>query len=170
MSPGEIHARHYATGKPVRVVWNGQGITALGETTAEAAGDLWIAPPLVDLQINGYAGVDFQQDGVTGQEILSAVRALRRDAWTRFFLTLITDEWERMTARLRHYCGLRHEHPEIAAAVVGFHLEGPFLSPEPGFCGAHDPMKMIAATPAHLAQARAMAGSVPLLLTVAPAA
>jgi len=168
MNSGELHAWHYGTRLPIRLTWRSGQIVSIEDALEKPTSNVWIAPPLFDLQINGYAGVDFQQDGVTGQEILRAVRALRRDACTRFFLTLITDEWERMTARLRHYCGLRHEHPEIAAAVVGFHLEGPFLSPEPGFCGAHDPMKMIAATPAHLAQARAMAGSVPLLLTVAP--
>jgi N-acetylglucosamine-6-phosphate deacetylase len=83
-------------------------------------------------------------------------------------LTLITDHWAHTMARLQHYCKLRRSHPEIEAAVTGFHLEGPFLSPEPGYCGAHDANKMIAATPAHLAEARAIAGTVPLLLTVAP--
>ncbi|HSH14715.1 MAG TPA: N-acetylglucosamine-6-phosphate deacetylase, partial [Verrucomicrobiae bacterium] len=52
--------------------------------------------------------------------------------------------------------------------IVGWHLEGPFLSPEPGYCGAHDPAKMRDPTPALMDELRAAAGSDPVLLTLAP--
>ena len=168
MNSGELHAWHYATRQPVRVVWRAGKITAVDTTAENPPGDIWVAPPLLDLQINGYAGVDFQQDTLAEDELLHAVRGLRRDACTGFFLTLITDDWERMMGRLQNVSAILGKNPEIAAAVRGIHLEGPFLSPEPGFCGAHDPHWMIPATAGHLDEARKFAGQLPLLLTVAP--
>ena len=44
---------------------------------SSAAGGTGVVRNL-DLQINGYAGVDFQQDGVTEAQLLHAARALRR--------------------------------------------------------------------------------------------
>jgi N-acetylglucosamine-6-phosphate deacetylase len=69
---------------------------------------------------------------------------------------------------VRLYAKLRRTNREIQAAVLGFHIEGPFLSSEPGYCGAHNPDLMLNATPEHLAQLRAAVGDLPLLLTVAP--
>ena len=168
MNSGELHAWHYATRKPTRVTWSAGRIVSLSEVAEKAATDIWVAPPLLDLQINGYAGVDFQQDDVTEEESLRAVRALRRDGCAKFFLTLITDEWRCMMSRLRHYCELRRNNPELQGAILGFHIEGPFLSPQPGFCGAHDPALMINPTRAHIRELMETVGEIPLLLTIAP--
>ena len=46
-------------------------------TLSSCAENVWVAPPLVDLQVNGYGGVDFQQDNLTAEELLSAARQLR---------------------------------------------------------------------------------------------
>jgi N-acetylglucosamine-6-phosphate deacetylase len=51
---------------------------------------------------------------------------------------------------------------------MGWHLEGPFLSAEPGYAGAHDPACMIDPAPALIDELRAAAGGQPLLLTMAP--
>jgi N-acetylglucosamine-6-phosphate deacetylase len=168
MSSGEVHAWHFATRTPVRIKWHAGQIVELTEVSENPAEDIWIAPPLWDLQVNGYAGVDFQQDTVSDAELVQAIRGLRRDGCTKFLLTLITDEWERTLARVRHYAGLRRANLEIHGAMLGFHIEGPFLSSEPGYCGAHNPNLMLNATPEHLDELRAAAGDVPLLLTVAP--
>src|SRR5436853_359913 len=61
MNHGEIIARHYATRQPIRLRWEAGTISAV-EVVQDAPSDLWIAPPLIDLQINGYAGVDFPPD------------------------------------------------------------------------------------------------------------
>jgi N-acetylglucosamine-6-phosphate deacetylase len=168
MSSGELHAWHFATRTPVRIKWHAGQIVGLTEVSEKPVEDIWIAPPLWDLQVNGYAGIDFQQDNVTEAELLQAARGLRRDGCTRFLLTLITDEWTRMLDRVRHYTALRRMNREIQAATLGFHIEGPFLSSESGYCGAHNPDFMLNATPEHLDQLRAVVGDLPLLLTVAP--
>jgi len=168
MSDGEILAWHYVTRQPVRLAWAAGKFTAIESTTTTPPRDQWVAPPLVDLQINGYAGVDFQQDGLALEELLSATRPLRRAGCTRYLLTLVTDEWSRLIARLRHLRELRLASVELAQAIAGWHIEGPFLSAEPGFCGAHDPALMRSPTTDHLRSLRDAAGNDPLLLTLAP--
>ena len=168
MNPGEIRARHYATGQPVALTWD-QGVIH-GVQPAARTGDTetWIAPALVDLQVNGFAGVDFQRDDLTVEELLAAVRGLRAAGCTRLLLTLITDEWPRLMRRLKQLRELRATSPELQGAIAGWHLEGPFLSAEPGYCGAHDPDLMLDPTPDHVRQLRAVAGVDPLVLTLAP--
>ena len=168
MNSGELIAWSSVTRQPVRLAWNDGVITALATTTVTPPSGQWVAPPLVDLQVNGYGGVDFQRDDLTTDELLSAVRQLRRDGCTRFLLTLITEEWPRLLARLRHLRKLRTQNFELARAIAGWHVEGPFLSAEPGFCGAHDPALMIDPTPEHLRELREVTGTDSVLLTLAP--
>lgn len=167
MNEGEIRAHHFATGKPVSVRWQNGVITSIDEISS-APENLWIAPALFDVQVNGYGGIDFQQDDLTTEDLLSATQQLRRDGCARFFLTLITDEWAKITARLRHLKKLRDENPELKSAIAGWHIEGPFLSDKPGFHGAHNPALMCDATREHIFQLRTATGNDPLLLTIAP--
>ena len=163
-----LTAWHYATREPVQVNWANGRITGLKPATEKPNEDLWVAPPLVDLQINGYGGIDFQQDNLTTEQLLVAARQLRRDGCTRFLLTLITDEWPALTNRLAHLKKLRDASAELQSAIVGWHIEGPFLSPEPGFRGAHNADVMCDPKPEHIRKLREITGSDPLLLTVAP--
>lgn len=165
---GEIKARHCQTGEPVSVSWEDGVITRVSSAAAEVPHNLWVAPALFDLQVNGYAGVDFQQDGLTTRDLLHAARMLRRDGCTRFLLTLITDDWTALTARLEHLKSVRSQEPELGSAIAGWHIEGPFLSSEPGFHGAHDPAKMLDPTPERIRKLRKLTGEDPVLLTMAP--
>ncbi len=168
MKTGEIRGWHYATREPMRLCWRDGRITSLAPAPAPPAPGLWLAPALVDLQVNGYAGVDFQQDGLGPADLLAAVRGLRAAGCTRFLLTLITDEWPRLTARLRHLRAARSRSLELQSAIAGWHIEGPFLSAEPGFHGAHDPSLMLDPRPRHLRELRAITAGDPLLVTLAP--
>jgi len=168
MNDGEICARHFATRQPIRLRWQDGIITSVEPTADLPDGDLWIAPPLFDLQVNGYGGIDFQRDGLTLDDLLSATRQLRASGCARILLTLITDEWSKLTNRLRHLRALRSQSPELQSAIVGWHIEGPFLSAESGFSGAHDPTVMLDPTANHIRELRAITGTDPLLLTLAP--
>jgi N-acetylglucosamine-6-phosphate deacetylase len=168
MNDGDISAWHFLTRAPVRVSWERGIITHLEQTTNAPTENLWLAPGLFDLQVNGYGGVDFQQDKLSLDELLLAARQLRKAGCTKFLLTLITDEWTKLTARLKHLRMLRSQSAELQAAIVGWHIEGPFLSGEPGFHGAHNPARMLDPTPTHIQELRAITGNEPLLLTMAP--
>jgi N-acetylglucosamine-6-phosphate deacetylase len=163
----------------IRLKWGNGTITELErlvtgriasdpELAASVDTDVWIAPGLFDAQVNGYGGVDFQQDDLKVGDLVSAARQLRNAGCTRFLLTLITDEWTTLTRRLRHLKELREQSAELQVAIAGWHIEGPFLSPEAGYHGAHDPALMCDPTPQHIRELRSITENDPLLLTLAP--
>lgn len=168
MNEGEIQAWHYATRHPVRVHWKKGRILFVERSGTRPSPHTWVAPGLVDLQINGFAGVDFQQDNLSLEDLLRATRGLIKAGCARFLLTLITDSWEKMLARLRHLRNLREQSHILRAAIVGWHIEGPFLSAQPGFSGAHDPSVMMDPLPEHIHTLRKAAGEDLVLLTLAP--
>jgi N-acetylglucosamine-6-phosphate deacetylase len=96
-----------------------------------------------DLQVNGYGGVDFNSDGLTGDDLERACRRLRADGVEQILATVITDDLDAMSRRLRRLAEIRGANSHVAAMIVGFHVEGPFISAQPGYVGAH---------PAHAAQ------------------
>jgi N-acetylglucosamine-6-phosphate deacetylase len=168
MDTGEISAWHFATRQPLRMRWAGGVITHLTVASTAPPPEVWLAPALFDVQVNGFAGVDFQKDNLTARDLLCATRGLRDAGCAKFLLTLITDDWLRLTARLRHLRSVRAQSSELQAAIAGWHIEGPFLSSEPGFHGAHDPALMLDPKPEHIRELRSLTGNDPLLLTLAP--
>ena len=93
-----------------------------------------------DLQVNGYAGTDFCSSSLTGEQLHNACRALVEDGVDGILVTLITDGIESLASKLAEIVRLR-EQDELARRVIsGFHVEGPFLNPSPGFIGAHEPL------------------------------
>ncbi|MEI7861656.1 MAG: N-acetylglucosamine-6-phosphate deacetylase, partial [Planctomycetota bacterium] len=90
-----------------------------------------------DLQLNGYKGVDFNSDDLTGESLRYACAAVRADGGGRMLATVITDSLEQMTARIHRLVELRTSDPLVHEVLAGIHVEGPFISPLPGFVGAH---------------------------------
>jgi N-acetylglucosamine-6-phosphate deacetylase len=90
-----------------------------------------------DLQVNGFAGVDFNRPGLSGEELLRATRAMWAHGVARFLPTVITASVEAMARTLTTIRRAREETPLLARAIPGIHLEGPFLCPEDGPRGAH---------------------------------
>ncbi|MBI3875291.1 MAG: N-acetylglucosamine-6-phosphate deacetylase, partial [Verrucomicrobia bacterium] len=168
VSNGELRARHYATGQPMKLLWENGRVVSLDPMNRPPKENLWLAPALFDPQVNGYGGVDFQQDGLTLEQLLSAARQLRRDGCARFLFTLVTDEWPKLIARVRRARQLRDQSDELRRSLCGWHIEGPFLSEQPGFHGAHNPAVMCDPTPEHIRELRSTTGDDPVLLTLAP--
>ncbi len=94
-------------------------------------------PGHFDLQVNGYAGVDFNAEDVTPQQFRAACAALRAAGTQSILATIITDDLDRMAARLNRIVAARDSDPLVADVIAGIHIEGPFLNPTPGFVGAH---------------------------------
>jgi len=85
----------------------------------------------VDLQVNGFAGVDFSDPAITSERVLHAVGAIEKTGVTRFLPTLVTSSLEAFRACARTL--VRVSHP----AIAGLHMEGPYISPDDGPRGAH---------------------------------
>jgi N-acetylglucosamine-6-phosphate deacetylase len=121
-----------------------------------------------DFQINGFGGVDFQSDTLTRAELEHAVAVMRRHGVAGIFFTLITDEIDALCRRLENAEKIRAQVPAVARMIAGYHIEGPWLSPEPGFRGAHPPGPMHAPSIAEFERLQSAANGRVRLITLAP--
>ncbi|HZQ50745.1 MAG TPA: amidohydrolase family protein [Bryobacteraceae bacterium] len=116
-------------------------IQAVDELIRPPETDEFVAPGLIDVQVNGFAGVDYNDPASSHEAIAESIRAQFRTGVTRFFPTIITGPEQRITAALRNLVSAKAEYarngmPE-AHAMEAFHVEGPHISPETGPRGAH---------------------------------
>ena len=110
------------------------GINRLSKGDKESK--IYVAPGLIDVQINGYMGVDFSGPDLTVEGIRKATKALWKAGVTTYFPTIITSDFNRMKTNFAILAEAQKD-PEIGKSIPGFHLEGPYISPLPGFRGAH---------------------------------
>lgn len=130
--------RSVTTGQQVVILTMGGKITSVEPNTCPREADPpWIAPGLVDLQVNGFAGIDLNNGALTTAKIGRVVRALHRVGVTTFLPTLTTASPVEITARLQALSTALSDDPSFEPNVAGIHLEGPFISPEDGARGAH---------------------------------
>ncbi len=128
-----LRARHYRTGERIDVVCAGPSIASVGPTGAEPA-DIespWIAPALCDVQINGALGKSFTAVR-TVAEFHGIVDVCREHGISELCPTLITasaDDLIRGFTFLAHAC---ETDAALRRAVVGYHLEGPYIAAEDG--------------------------------------
>ncbi len=92
-----------------------------------------------DLQVNGFAGVDFNRDNLSAGDLHLACQKLEAGGVKGFLATIVTEDVQVMARRLATLARLREEDDLARRLVAGFHIEGPFLNPGPGFRGAHPP-------------------------------
>lgn len=121
-----------------------------------------------DLQVNGYAGVDFNSDGLDLRVLEAVCLRLEEQQVEGILATIITDSLPVMEQRLRKIVELRQQSPLLQRVIQGIHIEGPFINPEPGYRGAH-PVDAI--TPADIASMQRLleaAGGLTRLVTLAP--
>jgi N-acetylglucosamine-6-phosphate deacetylase len=90
-----------------------------------------------DLQVNGYAGVDFNGDALTAEGLELACRRMAADGVAACLATVITDSLEAMTRRIAAIARLRAGSPLAQQVIAGIHVEGPFINPRPGYVGTH---------------------------------
>jgi N-acetylglucosamine-6-phosphate deacetylase len=136
-----IKAKHFESGDTFLFSFRGEQLVS--REPARGKTDVLYGPPFFDIQCNGFAGIDFNNPDATPEEMAGAVRATWKYGCTAILPTLVThtpDRLEHLFAKLRAMCALDEQ---IRRSVPGFHLEGPFISPEEGARGAH-PLSAIA--------------------------
>lgn len=99
-------------------------------------GDIRI-PGLVDLQVNGYKGVDFSDVNLTKEDFEQSCRNIFDAGTTAFLATVITSPKEIYEQNLPMIADVIRQN-EFRGRLLGIHLEGPFISPVEGARGAHD--------------------------------
>jgi N-acetylglucosamine-6-phosphate deacetylase len=116
----------------------------------------YICPGFIDLQVNGYAGIDYSGTGLDGMPqgaegaipqapphpaggaVEQVVRAIAASGTTRHLATIITAPRSRITANCAAIAAAVRKSPLVKTAILGIHIEGPFISPLDGPRGAHD--------------------------------
>ena len=153
------------TGGPIEVTFGAQ--IDVVETTGGASEAIHLAPGFIDLQVNGFAGVDYNQPTTSLDDIAASIRRLFSTGVTRFYPTVVTASPEHMAGCLRNLAAAKQRLPE-GAAIEGFHVEGPHISPEDGPRGAH-PLKWVRRPDIHeLRRMQDAAGGLIRMVTLSP--
>jgi len=178
---------HYATGRPIRLGVSKGIIVSVDGTGPESISGIpggsdmpsgfheefsenlpVIAPGMIDLQVNGFMGVDFNDPGLTADQVEQASLSLLRSGVTGYHPTVITGPPER-TGRLLQVISEAVHRGNLASRILnGIHVEGPFISREDGPRGAH-PAEFCMDPDIELVKRwQKMAGGLIRILTLAP--
>lgn len=98
----------------------------------------YFGPGLIDIQVNGIDGTDFNDIALKPEDVLKATQHLLSQGVTTFFPTLITNSDENIHQLIDTIVNACHAFPLVDACVGGIHLEGPFISKVDGARGAHN--------------------------------
>lgn len=131
-----LTGRDPATGRTLRVTAEGGRIADIRALDEPA--DLWLAPGLIDLQVNGFQGHDVNAADVDAAVVTALVRSLHRIGVTTVVPTIVTAAEERIVAAVAAVAQARDADPLVAHAIPYVHVEGPFLSDQDGPRGVHD--------------------------------
>jgi N-acetylglucosamine-6-phosphate deacetylase len=98
----------------------------------------FISPGFIDMQVNGYKGVDYSCEELTVKHIENIVSYLAASGTTQHVPTIITNSHERISQNVRIIAEATEKSEIVARAIPAIHIEGPFISEEDGPRGAHD--------------------------------
>ncbi|MBI3857771.1 MAG: amidohydrolase family protein [Planctomycetes bacterium] len=131
---GVLAGRHYKSGEGISIALKGDAIASV----RDGGSGPYLAPGLVDLQINGFRGLDFNTLPVPDDLPGRVTRELWSEGVTSYLATVITnsgDAIEACVGAIRRAC---ERDDDAATGIAGIHLEGPFIAGEDGPRGAHD--------------------------------
>lgn len=134
--PEQIVTGRAPDGRGVEIHVDHGLISMITETDVDADAPM-LLPGLIDLQVNGYAGYDLNEDLLSPDTVHGLTDRLAAEGTTTYLPTLITGTPERIDSTLRTIAQACKDDPSGSGAIAGVHLEGPYLSAEPGCSGAH---------------------------------
>jgi N-acetylglucosamine-6-phosphate deacetylase len=127
----------YSTNKPVSIEIADGKIISIREARESADGPkLLVAPGLIDIQINGYNGIDFSDQELTAEDLKEIVKGLWKVGVTSFLPTITSHDHQHLMTSFKALSNALSD-PKLAMSIPGYHLEGPYISPVQGFRGAH---------------------------------
>jgi N-acetylglucosamine-6-phosphate deacetylase len=136
-----VRGRHYSLNEVCDIDCAGGQIHAIG-APSRGRPDLgdegcWLVPGLIDLQVNGYAGIDFCTADLTPEGVERACFALAGAGVTGFLPTIITNSREAITAAIAAVDAACRAGGAAGERILGIHLEGPYITPLDGPRGTH---------------------------------
>jgi N-acetylglucosamine-6-phosphate deacetylase len=124
-------------------------------------------PGFIDLQVNGYAGVDFQDPKTSVDEILEVAELLAARGTAGFLATVITNYKEVMEQCVSNLTAAINKQGK-SGHILGIHLEGPFISPEDGYRGVHPKAGVCLPDVGWVKKVQGLSGDNVRLITLAP--
>jgi N-acetylglucosamine-6-phosphate deacetylase len=121
-----------------------------------------------DLQVNGYGGVDFNQDDLDAADLRRGCERLEADGVAGILATIITDDVAVMCRRLSALAAIRERDPLVRRLIAGIHIEGPFLNEADGYRGAHPGDAIRPADVDSMSRLLDAAGGLTRIVTLAP--
>jgi N-acetylglucosamine-6-phosphate deacetylase len=134
--PKVLHGRDPQTLQTIEVEVEAGFVAAVRSSTRSS--DLWLTPGFVDLQVNGYEGVDLNDDSCSPQSVVDLTSNLAALGTTTFLPTIITTSSPKIEHLLQVVQEARRINSHVRHAIPFVHLEGPSISPLEGYRGAHD--------------------------------
>ena len=132
-----IEGLSYLDNEPISVLINDGKIVEIKkipELSSENQ-DVYISPGLIDNQVNGFDGIAFTGD-LTETGVQKVTQALWRRGVTTYLPTLITSSHEVLLKNFSILSNAKKDQINLGS-IAGFHLEGPYISPEDGYRGTH---------------------------------
>lgn len=99
----------------------------------------YISPGFLDMQVNGYKGSDYSLEDFNIENFRNIIDSLAASGTTQHVVTIVTSPQKLLLKNLKIISSAVDKYSEIADAVSGIHIEGPYISSEEGPRGAHDP-------------------------------
>ena len=96
-----------------------------------------LCPGFLDMQVNGVLYSDYSLEQLRAEQVHQIVEQLDRSGTTQHVATIITSPKERIIGNLKTLVGAMDQDRDLAQAIAGIHIEGPFIAPEDGPRGAH---------------------------------
>ncbi|HET8548224.1 MAG TPA: amidohydrolase family protein [Bryobacteraceae bacterium] len=112
-------------------------ITGIDHLLTAIDDPLYVAPGWIDLQVNGYAAVDYNSPDTPHEEIARSLAVQHATGTTRLYPTVITGSPENMAGSLRNLARSKNALGPAGESIEGFHVEGPHIAAEDGPRGAH---------------------------------
>ncbi|MFO0811425.1 MAG: N-acetylglucosamine-6-phosphate deacetylase [Gemmataceae bacterium] len=130
-----FQARHYATGEPLAIRIDAGRIVEVGPATGEVSS--WVGPSYFDVQVNGSRGISFNAPTLSVDEVRRVADEVQSHSCGGFCPTLVTAGAEALTHGFATLARTCDSDADLARAMPGFHLEGPYIAAEDGPRGAH---------------------------------
>ena len=134
-----VHGVSVFTGRELEISIEGGTISRVAELTPSGDAELpFVSPGFFDIQVNGYHGSDYSLDDLSDEHLDSIRRSLAASGTTQHIPTIVTSPRKRLLRNLEVMARACESNSDLASAVPGIHIEGPFISSEDGPRGAHD--------------------------------
>ncbi|WP_255509661.1 ABC transporter permease subunit [Oceaniovalibus sp. ACAM 378] len=164
--PAEYSGHDPATGR-MKTVGVADGWIAAISDAPEQQGAPWLSPGLVDLQVNGFAGLDLNDGALTVPTVVALCHRLADEAVTRFLPTVVSASEPRLIQSLQTLAKSVETDALAARMIAGIPVEGPFISVEDRPRGAHPAADVRAADSAEIRRWQEAAGGLVRIVTLA---